>query len=257
MDNRKAQGLFRECPDQEDEALVTNRFISEEIRDRRTFDIWRKTVRKIETVVDARFRNMGAMPPNLGITANLCWPSVLVPDPGFALYTDDSWYSQGNNRDAYVQYDKDEHVAQFTSGKINQYTWGWTNSKWQFPDEDEDEDDNGNGNNGPPSDSDSDTDIPDNEDDDSTFPGGRRSLEDLDNFKRSPNEPVIHKGNATRQPTEEELFMDLGLLRCENRYCLKEMEQLGYASLPVVHETTTSPATVEAVATASSVANAP
>ena len=30
--------------------------------------------------------------PDWGITANLCWPSTLTNDPGFALLTDDHWY---------------------------------------------------------------------------------------------------------------------------------------------------------------------
>jgi hypothetical protein len=90
----------------------------------------------------------------------------------------------------------------------------------------------------------------DDEDDDPSFPGGRRSLEDLDTFKRSPNELVIYEGNSTREPTKEELFSDLGLLKCEDQHCQQEMEELGYASLPVVHETATVPARAEAVATA-------
>lgn len=100
-------------------------------------------------------------------------------------------------------------------------------------------------------------DAPDDEDDDPSFPGGRRSLDDLDNFQRSPGELVIHEGNSTRRPTDEELFEELGFLKCEDRDCQREMEELGYASLPVVHETATSPATVEAVATASTTGISP
>jgi hypothetical protein len=90
----------------------------------------------------------------------------------------------------------------------------------------------------------------DDEDEDPSFPGGRRSLDDLVNLKRSPNELVINEGNTLRLPTEEELFEDFGLLECEDQHCLKEMEELGCASLPVVHETATLPATAKAVATA-------
>jgi hypothetical protein len=193
------------------------------------------------TVMEIRFRNMGAMPPDFGITANLYWPSKLVPDdPGFALLTDDPWYRCGNNRGAYTKYYKDPPLPQFTNGKQNRPTYGFK----QPP----------NNNNRRPPDSDSDTDMPDpsdDEDEDPSFPGGRRSLDDLVNLKRSPNELVINEGNTTRLPTEEELFEDFGLLKCEDRHCLKEVEELGYASLPIVHETPTSPATVKAVATAS------
>jgi hypothetical protein len=97
----------------------------------------------------------------------------------------------------------------------------------------------------------------DDEDEDPSFPGGRRSLNDLVNLKRSPNELMINEGNTTRLPAEEELFEDFGLLKCEDRHCLKEMEELGYASLLVVHETATSPATVKAVATASTTSGSP
>ncbi|KAF3048602.1 hypothetical protein E8E11_009397 [Didymella keratinophila] len=93
-------------------------------------------------------------------------------------------------------------------------------------------------------------DVPDDDDADPSFPGGRRSLEDLDTFKRSPKNPVIHEGNCTCEPTKEEVFGDLGLLKCDDQHCQREMEELGYVSLPIVHETATMPAAAEAVATA-------
>ena len=40
-----------------------------------------------------------AMPnqPDYGLTANPCWPSTLVDDPGFALLTSDPWYLDPGN----------------------------------------------------------------------------------------------------------------------------------------------------------------
>ena len=35
--------------------------------------------------------------PDYGLTANPCWPSTLVDDPGFALLTDDHWYYEPRN----------------------------------------------------------------------------------------------------------------------------------------------------------------
>ena len=45
--------------------------------------------------------SFNAMPAQAddGITANPCWPSTLVDDPGFALLTDDPWYfAPGNDQ---------------------------------------------------------------------------------------------------------------------------------------------------------------
>ncbi|KAK2043721.1 hypothetical protein LZ31DRAFT_566401 [Colletotrichum somersetense] len=77
------------------------------------------------------------------------------------------------------------------------------------------------------------------------------------NGKRSPAELVIREGNSTRRPTAEELFEDLDLLRCTDQHCQREMEELGYASLPVIRETATSPAPAEAVATPSITGSSP
>lgn len=35
--------------------------------------------------------------PDFGLTANPCWPSTLVDDPGFALLNSDPWYSAQSN----------------------------------------------------------------------------------------------------------------------------------------------------------------
>jgi hypothetical protein len=243
-DNAAANHLFRGCPMKEQDELIGSRSVDRRVDCNRTYHIWQRTLRKMETVMDIRFTKMEKMGPDFGISENLCWPSTLVNDPGFALLTNDPWYRQGNNRGAYTQYYDQEPLAQFTNGKINQYTWGWTSPYTS-----------GNSNSAPDTDSDGDTEMPDappsdDEDNDPSFPGGRRSLEDLDTFKRSPNELVIHEGNSTREPTKEELLDDLGLLKCEDQHCQREMEELGFASLPVVHETATIPAVAEAVATA-------
>ncbi|KAK1565968.1 LOW QUALITY PROTEIN: uncharacterized protein LY79DRAFT_595175 [Colletotrichum navitas] len=170
-DNSRAAWLFGGCPEHEQERLVGERSI---------------TTKVMETINDIQFTRMGNMPPDFGITTNPCWPKTLVDDPGFALLTNDSWYRQGNNRGAFIQFYDDEPGPQFTNGKVN-----------HFP--------------------------------------GRRALDELDHGKRSPAELVIREGNSTRRPT----------------HCQREMEELGYASLPVIRETATSPATAEAVATPS------
>ncbi|KAK2016666.1 hypothetical protein LZ32DRAFT_635650 [Colletotrichum eremochloae] len=62
----------------------------------------------------------------------------------------------------------------------------------------------------------------------------------------------IHKrgeGNTTRQPTEEELLEDFGLVRCRDGSCEREMHDLGYASLPVSGMKPTSPPETEASTT--------
>jgi chitinase len=194
----------------------------------------------METVMEIRFTRMQNMGPDFGIAENLCWPSTLVNDPGYALLRDDPWYRQGNNRGANTQYYDKEPLARFTDGKINQYTWGWTSPYTS-----------GNSNSSPNPDSDGDTEMPDVPDDeDPSFPGGRRSLEDLETFKRSPNELVIHEGKFYARAYQRGLFDDLGLLKCEDQHCQREMGELGFASLPVAHETAMIPAVAEAFATA-------
>ncbi|KAK6221144.1 putative glycosyl hydrolase family 18 [Colletotrichum tabaci] len=241
LEEALAAWLFGGCPDHEQENLVAERSIGTSVDGCRTYDAWQRTMQKLETVLDIQFANMGNMRPNFGITANPGWPKALVNDPGFALLTDDPWYKQGSNKDDFIQYYKKEPDTQFTNSKVNQYSWGYTKPRGT------------SNNNNPPSDDDSDTDMPvpsDDEDDDPSFPG-RRELDELNNGNRSPGDLVIREGNPTRRPTSEELFEGLGLLRCEDQYCQREMEGLGYASLPVVRETATSPARAEAVATAS------
>ena len=45
------------------------------------------------------------------------------------------------------------------------------------------------------------------------------------------------------------MFGELGLLKCEERYCYREMEELGFASVPVVQEMQKAPVAVHAEAT--------
>ncbi|EUC34226.1 glycoside hydrolase family 18 protein [Bipolaris zeicola 26-R-13] len=207
-DNAAAAHLFAGCPDAEEEEFVRERSITTTVLAcGSTRDVWQKTYRKMEVVMSINFNNMQNMPPDFGMTANLCWPETLVNDPGFALLTDDPWYARGNNRGQFTQYYNQAPLAQFTNGKVNQPTWGWTKPRAN------------------------------------NVGGGG------DKFKRSPNELVIHEGNSTRKPTEEELFGELGLLKCEERYCQREMEELGFASLPVVQETQEAPVAVRAEAT--------
>nr|POE65199.1 killer toxin subunits alpha/beta [Quercus suber] len=42
------------------------------------------------------FTNMPGYPDD-GLTRNFCWPRTLTNDPGFALFTHDSWYTATNN----------------------------------------------------------------------------------------------------------------------------------------------------------------
>jgi hypothetical protein len=79
-------------------------------------------LRKMETVMDILFKKMETMRPDFSMPENLCWPSTLVNDTGFALLTDNPWYWLGNNRGAYTLCYDWEPLARFTDGKINQYT---------------------------------------------------------------------------------------------------------------------------------------
>ncbi|KAK1655797.1 hypothetical protein BDP81DRAFT_388694 [Colletotrichum phormii] len=244
-DNAAANALFRGCPDREVDELVGEHKTSETVDcNGKSTEWWVRTLRKMETVIDINFANMENMPPDWGITANPCWPSTLVPDPGFALLTDDPWYANKAANRAYTQYYAAAPLAQFTNGKQNRPGYGFTKKKSTNPK--------------PPTqpDSDSDTDMPDYPDDDSDdedYPGSRRrAVDEIHSGNRSPNDLIIDEGNSTRRPTAEELLEDFGLIKCEDQHCQSEMEELGYASLPVEHgivATATSPATVTAVTT--------
>jgi hypothetical protein len=48
-----------------------------------------------------------------------------------------------------------------------------------------------------------------------------------------PREIVVDMGNSSRRATDEELLEDFGLLHCEGD-CKPEMNDLGFASLPVL-----------------------
>ncbi|KAJ0306620.1 hypothetical protein COL5a_005986 [Colletotrichum fioriniae] len=86
--------------------------------------------------------------------------------------------------------------------------------------------------------------LDDNQDDDPSFPG-RLALEELDNSKRPPDVLVIREGNSTRRPTSKD------------QHYQRNMEELEFASLPVIRETATSPATAEAAATPSTTSSSP
>ncbi|KAI1827703.1 glycosyl hydrolases family 18-domain-containing protein [Xylaria intraflava] len=55
-----------------------------------------------QATVSIRFVNMPNLPDS-GLTANPCWPSTLVDDPGFALLTDDPWYFDHPQRQMYTR----------------------------------------------------------------------------------------------------------------------------------------------------------
>jgi chitinase len=71
-----------------------------------------------------------------GMTENLCYPSTLIDDPGFALLTDDKWY---NAHPIDKQY-RGEYAAPpidiVTQGKVNNPGW---NKRWTDPDLDPEE----------------------------------------------------------------------------------------------------------------------
>lgn len=121
--NAAANALFKGCPEREREQLINERSIDDKTVGCRTYDIWQRTVRIIETVMDIQFTSMGAMPADYGMAANPSWPSTLVNDPGFAFLTDDPWYRGAGNRGAFTQYYENAPLTQFTNGKVNRPTW--------------------------------------------------------------------------------------------------------------------------------------
>lgn len=61
--------------------------------------------------------------PDDGLTANPCWPSTLVDDPGFALLTDDLWYVKEPQRQQYTALYRNDPPFAYTMGNppINGY----------------------------------------------------------------------------------------------------------------------------------------
>lgn len=242
-DNGAAAWLFAGCPQEEQSRLVSKRSVSSEIDGCRTYDVWQETFQMLETVIDIRFKNMGNMGRDWGLWDNVCWPEQLVTDdPGYALLTDDPWYTP--SRKTHIKKYAHPPDSSYTNGKTNRPTWGYTKPR---------NTNNNGGGSTPDPDSDSDTSMPDvdDEDGDPSYGGWRRALQEMDNGNISPSDLTIDDGNSTRRPTEEEIFHDLGLLKCEGDHCEKEMEELGFASLPVDKVLATSPATAEAAPTTS------
>lgn len=62
----------------------------------RDTEVWTRDVTTTLATVSIRF---DAYPndPDFGLTANPCWPSTLVDDPGFALLISDGWYANAGN----------------------------------------------------------------------------------------------------------------------------------------------------------------
>jgi len=75
------------------------------------------TVRPVLKSVSIEFRNMGGMPADYGIEANPCWPKRLVPDPGFALLTDDPWYDNHQQEFYYAQFYSDPPPLEATANE--------------------------------------------------------------------------------------------------------------------------------------------
>ncbi|KAI4094078.1 MAG: hypothetical protein L6R37_007315 [Teloschistes peruensis] len=57
----------------------------------RATEIWTAEVTTTLSTLRIEFPNYPNQPDD-GLTANPCWPSTLINDPGFALLTDDPWY---------------------------------------------------------------------------------------------------------------------------------------------------------------------
>ena len=62
-----------------------------------------------------------------GVRENECWPSTLVNDPGFALFSDDPWYALNQNRDFLDEVIEGLYERppgpQYTNGKQNRAGW--------------------------------------------------------------------------------------------------------------------------------------
>ncbi|OBT76329.1 hypothetical protein VF21_03328 [Pseudogymnoascus sp. 05NY08] len=65
-----------------------------------------------------------------GMAENLCYPSVLVDDPGFALLTNDKYYNAHLEDKAYNRVYADEPVGIVTAGHVNNPGW---NKRWTDP----------------------------------------------------------------------------------------------------------------------------
>lgn len=64
----------------------------------RDTEVWTADVTTTLSTVSIRF-NAFPNQPDFGLTANPCWPSTRVNDPGFALLNSDPWYfGPGNNQ---------------------------------------------------------------------------------------------------------------------------------------------------------------
>ncbi|KAH7317110.1 hypothetical protein B0I35DRAFT_504515 [Stachybotrys elegans] len=75
-----------------------------------------ETRTRTRTVVSMSFINMPAL-RDYGIPDNPCWPEMLVPDPGFALMTNDPWYNAHPTNKKYTQLYQHRPGPEFTSGK--------------------------------------------------------------------------------------------------------------------------------------------
>ncbi|KAI0467970.1 glycosyl hydrolases family 18-domain-containing protein [Xylaria cf. heliscus] len=82
----------------------------------RIYDVYTGDVTTTQSTVRIRFINMPNDPDD-GLTANPCWPSTLIDDPGFALLTDDPWYLGEPQRRQYLPYYAHDPPLAVTMGK--------------------------------------------------------------------------------------------------------------------------------------------
>jgi chitinase len=71
-----------------------------------------------------------------GMTQNLCYPSTLIDDPGFALLTNDKWYNTHLIDKAYNGEYAEAPIDIVTAGKVNKPGW---NKRWTDPELDPEE----------------------------------------------------------------------------------------------------------------------
>ncbi len=140
---------------------------------------------------------------SFGLQMNPCWPQAILPnDPGFALLTNDPWYTKlGHvpNPDTRPQYSKQPTDDMKKAAEVwNKDNPGGAGDK--------------HGANTPPA-------VPDDANNKKPNPPGgghKRDLEMLDDGL------AIRELNTTRRLTEEEVKRDVEVINCADRKCSKE-----------------------------------
>ena len=122
-----------------------------------------------------------------------CWPEAIVPDPGYALLTDDKWYQTAGAQNFDIQlYGKKDHVI---DDKELDAADEWM-KKHNFP-------------------------VPDRP------KAKKRALDEVlgDGF-------LVQEANVTRRLTEREIEEDLQIIQCSDRTCSKERRDVNDVVIP-------------------------